>query len=83
MVENLRKMQELRAQIQAQVKLAETLKKISENAGKYGNHGRFHKIVEYPKMPRKDIYNYIESPPSAFFTNRVKVALLSLIDDLC
>ena len=33
MVENLRKMQELRAQIQAQIKLAETLKKISENAG--------------------------------------------------
>ena len=75
-------MQELRAQIQAQVKLAETLKKISENAGN-GNHGRFHKIVEYPKMLRKDIYNYNESPPSAFFTNRVKVALLSLINDLC
>ena len=34
MVENLRKMQELRAQIQAQVKLAETLKKLSDNAGK-------------------------------------------------
>jgi len=34
MVENLRKMQELRAQIQAQIKLAETLKKISENAEK-------------------------------------------------
>ena len=33
MVENLRRMQELRAQIQAQVKLAETLKKISDNAG--------------------------------------------------
>ena len=33
MVENLRKMQELRAQIQAQVKLAETLKKLSDNAG--------------------------------------------------
>ena len=32
MVENLRRMQELRAQIQAQVKLAETLKKISDNA---------------------------------------------------
>jgi len=32
MVENLRKMQELRAQIQAQVKLAETLKKLSDNA---------------------------------------------------
>ena len=31
MVENLRRMQELRAQIQAQVKLAETLKKISDN----------------------------------------------------
>ena len=34
MVENLRKMQELRAQIQAQIKLAETLKKLSDNAGK-------------------------------------------------
>ena len=33
MVENLRKMQELRAQIQAQIKLAETLKKLSDNAG--------------------------------------------------
>ena len=33
MVENLRKMQELKAQIQAQIKLAETLKKLSENAG--------------------------------------------------
>ena len=33
MVENLRKMQELRAQIQAQVRLAETLKKLSDNAG--------------------------------------------------
>ena len=32
MVENLRKIQELRAQIQAQMKLAETLKKISESA---------------------------------------------------
>ena len=35
MVENLRKMQELRAQIQAQVKLAETLKKLSDNAGSF------------------------------------------------
>ena len=33
MVENLRKMQELKAQIQAQIKLAETLKKLSDNAG--------------------------------------------------
>ena len=33
MVENLRRMQELRAQIKAQVKLAETLKKLSDNAG--------------------------------------------------
>ena len=33
MVENLKKMQELKAQIQAQMKLAETLKKLSENAG--------------------------------------------------
>ena len=32
MVENLRRMQELRAQIQAQVKLADTLKKLSDNA---------------------------------------------------
>jgi len=32
MVENLKKMQELKAQIQAQMKLAETLKKLSENA---------------------------------------------------
>ena len=32
--ESWRKMQELRAQIQAQVKLAETLKKLSDNAGK-------------------------------------------------
>ena len=42
MVENLRKMQELRAQIQAQIKLAETLKKLSDNAGgnllKYWKH---------------------------------------------
>ena len=30
----MRKMQELRAQIQAQIKLAETLKKLSENAGR-------------------------------------------------
>ena len=37
MVENLRKMQELRAQIQAQLKLADTLKKLNENAG-YENH---------------------------------------------
>ena len=41
MVENLRKMQELRAQIQAQIRLAETLKKLSDNAGRncivYGN----------------------------------------------
>ena len=35
MVENLKKMQELKAQIQAQMKLAETLKKLSENAGTY------------------------------------------------
>ena len=35
MVENLRKMQELRAQIQAQIKIADTLKKISDNAGEY------------------------------------------------
>ena len=35
MVENLKKMQELKAQIQAQMKLAETLKKLSENAGRY------------------------------------------------
>ena len=34
MVENLKKMQELKAQIQAQIKLAETLKKLSDNAGK-------------------------------------------------
>ena len=33
MVENLKKMQELKAQIQAQMKLAETLKKLSDNAG--------------------------------------------------
>ena len=33
MVENLRKMQEMRAQIQAQIKLAETLRKLNENAG--------------------------------------------------
>ena len=32
--ESWRKMQELRAQIQAQLKLADTLKKISEAAGK-------------------------------------------------
>ena len=32
--ESMRKMQELRAQIQAQLKLADTLKKISEAAGK-------------------------------------------------
>ena len=38
MVENLRKMQELRAQIQAQVKLAETLKKLSDNAGSIDEH---------------------------------------------
>ena len=36
MVENLKKMQELKAQIQAQIKLAETLKKISDNAGEFG-----------------------------------------------
>lgn len=35
MVENLKKMQELKAQIQAQMKLAETLKKLSDNAGTY------------------------------------------------
>ena len=35
MVENLKKMQELKAQIQAQIKLAETLKKISDNAGEF------------------------------------------------
>ena len=35
MVENLRKMQELRAQIQAQLKLADTLKKLNENAGEH------------------------------------------------
>ena len=34
--ESWRKMQELRAQIQAQLKLADTLKKISEAAGKGG-----------------------------------------------
>ena len=33
MVENLKKMQELKAQIKAQIKLAETLKKLSDNAG--------------------------------------------------
>ena len=39
MVENLKKMQELKAQIKAQIKLAETLKKLSDNAGylKYQN----------------------------------------------
>ena len=35
MVENLKKMQELKAQIKAQIKLAETLKKLSDNAGFY------------------------------------------------
>ena len=40
MVENLRKMQELRAQIQAQLKLADTLKKLNENAG-YENHKEY------------------------------------------
>ena len=35
MVENLKKMQELKAQIQAQIKLAETLKKLSDNAGRF------------------------------------------------
>ena len=40
MVENLRKMQELRAQIQAQLKLADTLKKLNENAG-YENHKKY------------------------------------------
>ena len=37
MVENLRRMQELRAQIKAQVKLAETLKKLSDNAGMWSD----------------------------------------------
>ena len=32
MVENLQKMQELKAQIQAQIKLAETLKKLNDSA---------------------------------------------------
>ena len=36
-MENLKKMQELKAQIQAQIKLAETLKKISDNAGEKCN----------------------------------------------
>ena len=34
-------MQELRAQIQAQLKLADTLKKISEAAGRRGGGGRY------------------------------------------
>ena len=34
-IENLKKMQELKAQIKAQIKLAETLKKLSDNAGFY------------------------------------------------
>ena len=33
--ESWRKMQELRAQIQAQLKLADTLKKLGEQAGRY------------------------------------------------
>ena len=37
-MENLKKMQELKAQIQAQIKLAETLKKISDNAGENDNN---------------------------------------------
>ena len=41
MVENLRKMQELRAQIQAQIKLAETLKKLSDNAGMVYQYAKF------------------------------------------
>ena len=51
MVENLRKMQELRAQIQAQVKLAETLKKLSDNAGKiksFQEYSRFNLIIFQP-----------------------------------
>ena len=38
--ESWRKMQELRAQIQAQLKLADTLKKISEAAGRGGGGAR-------------------------------------------
>ena len=45
MVENLRKMQELRAQIQAQIKLAETLKKLSDNAG--GNSFNWKYFIQY------------------------------------
>ena len=45
MVENLRKMQELRAQIQAQLKLADTLKKLNENAGEHGMV--WHAVVWY------------------------------------
>ena len=41
MVENLRKMQELRAQIQAQIKLAETLKKLSDNAGSTQDYHKY------------------------------------------
>ena len=51
MVENLRKMQELRAQIQAQVKLAETLKKLSDNAGKiksFQEYSIFNLIIFQP-----------------------------------
>ena len=46
MVENLRKMQELRAQIQAQLKLADTLKKLNENAGEDQPYG----MVCYGKL---------------------------------
>ena len=61
MVENLRKMQELRAQIQAQLKLADTLKKLNENAG-YENHKKYkqgclsqyyHKNPQSTKLPQE------------------------------
>ena len=61
MVENLRKMQELRAQIQAQLKLADTLKKLNENAG-YENPRKYkqgclsqhhHKNPQSTKLPQE------------------------------
>ena len=47
-MENLKKMQELKAQIQAQIKLAETLKKISDNAGEK-------RLIYSTQMTKSDI----------------------------
>ena len=76
MVENLRKMQELRAQIQAQLKLADTLKKLNENAGSIQCLAWFRVEI----VPKSDTLKWNENAGSAcleygFMDGRWKISI--------